>query len=399
MEYRQAYLFMFVGPLFLVSVLIWLRWFVMAFRLMPLAFHMMLILLYYAGILPVYHLGDVLPGVDSRPAYLASIPGATLMVSSPRLSEVPALMFLRKMLLAEDSLYVMYGPMGMTGLIRLDRRDGSMEEVKMLGLLRDLHYSDGGRQLIGVNWQHGDVLWLDADTLRESCAADIGQYELFTPWNLLLQGRNLFVSNVTYPAVAELRLEESGEGCHLTLVKKLDFFQAGYTKATDGAFGMYLDAERHRFYTLVGMLEARYLIGLVEMDLDTFAILRDVRVPAGVTIFPVPGSDRVLLPSYYYNKLYEISLKEMTLTRTLEAPASIFSLAYDQKRDLLYTVSRTAGVLTVFDYRSGEKIREVPVGAKAEPLVFDAQEDALYVGSKLGILKIDLEEFLGLPLP
>jgi len=136
------------------------------------------------------------------------------------------------------------------------------------------------------------------------------------------------------------------------------------------------------------------MVGLVEIDLESFKIMSDLRLPAGTSIFPVEGTKSVLLPSYYYDEIYEVSLTDMEFIRTIEAEASIFSIEYDQKRGLIYATSRTSGHLQVIDYDSGKTLKKVAVGAKPEPLYFDRAMDRLYTGSKLGIIQIDLGEFL-----
>jgi hypothetical protein len=251
-----------------------------------------------------------------------------------------------------------------------------------------------GKRICGSNWQDSKFLMIDPVTLAVRCALDLAKYNVFTPWEFIVFKERVYVSNVTYPMVTELYLNTDPGECNLTLGKNINFFEEGYTKLTDGAFGLYIDQTRNRLYVLVGMLEGKYLMGFVEVDMDTFKIQRDIRLPAGTTVFPVEGTDSVLLPSYYYGKVYEVSLSTMKLLRTIDAEPGIFSMEFDRKRNMIYASSRAAGVLLVIDYESGRTIKRVPIGAKPEPLYFDRNEDCLYVGSKLGILKISLDQFL-----
>jgi hypothetical protein len=145
------------------------------------------------------------------------------------------------------------------------------------------------------------------------------------------------------------------------------------------------------------MLEGRYAIGLVEIDLDRFAIRRDLRLPSGVTITTLPGMHRALLTSYYYPEIFEVDLDRYELVRTIKAAANIFSLAYDDKRGLIYGTSRSGGVLQVIDYATGKLVREDVIGNKPEPLLME--DDRLFIASRWGIVEIDLTKYTGSSAP
>ncbi len=215
------------------------------------------------------------------------------------------------------------------------------------------------------------------------------------PWAMKRVGDRLYVTSVTPPLLAELRLSREGQTCNMTLNRIIDFHQIGYTPFTDGVYGLDVDPDRGTILVTVGMLEGRYELSLVEIGLDDFAIRREMRLPSGVTIFPIPGTHRVLLTSYYQPKIFEVDLERWELVRTIHAAPNIFCLVYDEGRRLIYATSRTTGTLQVIDYNSGRVVREDVIGNKAQPLYDDG--DRLFIGSEFGIIEIDLKRYLGAP--
>jgi len=285
--------------------------------------------------------------------------------------------------------------MGMTGLMSVNREDRSTGELKISGLIRDMKPVGTGGRIGCVNWQDANFVVVDLETLTIRRRINLAPSELFTPWNFAVDGKKVYITNVTHPILAEFSLQGEGDDIDLSLQRKINFYETGYTKSTDGAFGLYLHPNQRSAYVLVGMMEGRYRVGLVEVDLESFRITREVRLPAGITLIPVEGTNNVLLPSYYYDAIYEVSLTTMEVVRRIEAEASIFSMEFDSARGLLYATSRTAGLLLVLDYETGKILHSVYVGNKPEPLLFDRDRDELYIGSMLGILRIQLGAFLG----
>ena len=158
---------------------------------------------------------------------------------------------------------------------------------------------------------------------------------------------------------------------------------------------MYLDRKNDRLYVIVGYMEDRNISAMVEIDLDTFRIARDIRLTAGNPIFPIEGRNNVLVPSYFTAEIHEVSLIDMTEVRTIKAGPNVVSLEHDRHRGLFYALCRAPGLLQIIEDERGEVIKEVAVGAKPEPLWFDRQVDQLFIGSGQGILQLDLKIFLG----
>ena len=393
------YTVLFCGPLAGFALLFGAGALTPAMRAFPLVLHMSLIGLNYIGLAPVHALSPPFasaPAADHgqvRPntagvARIHPVGGAPL--------EAP-LAFLRKLVLSPERAYVSFGPT--CGIYGIDRQSGGSKQLDVRGLIRDMSLSPDGRSLWGSNWMTGDFIAVDPATLQRTCVADMFQYGLATPWDFIVEPASdrVYLSNVTQPIVAELRVQMDGSACKVTVERSIDFHKVGYTPFTDGAFGLHVDRARDRLYVIVGMLEGRFEMGLVEVQLSTFRILRDLRLAAGATLVPIRGRNAALLPSYYDDLIYEVDLGTLKVTRTLHAAPTIIAIEQDDKRGLYYATSRTTGELLVIDANRFEVLRRYSVGAKPEALGFDAAADQLFVGGSKGIFRIDLKPFLASP--
>ena len=392
-EVIPMYFIMFVGPSVLFCVLMWAGWFSMVFRVAPLVFHMTLIFLNYVGVLPVQSIWDLDPARTGRSLQTTSIPGVTLLYPPPGANVDTSFLFQRKLVVTDRYVFVNYGPT--CGVHAIDRQTRGSQTLPLKGLMRDLQLSPDKTQLWGINWFYGDFHVMSIEPFERQCTQDLFSFGLPTPYNMLVDGNRIFISNVTFPVVSMLTWRNPASPCSLQLEKSIDFYQSGYTKFTDAAFGMHLDKERNRLYVNVSLVEGKYLGALVELDIKTFRILREVKMTTAPPIFPLRGRNHVLIPSYYTSDLHEVSLDEMTIVRTLEAEPNLAALEHDEKRGLFYAISRASGLLVIIQDEGGETIREIPVGAKPEPLWFDRAQDQLFIGSAWGILQIDLPTFFG----
>jgi hypothetical protein len=216
-----------------------------------------------------------------------------------------------------------------------------------------------------------------------------------TPYEILPAGDRVYLTNITPATVFELTVDAGGPGhCSIQVNRSLDFWREGYIAFRDGAFGMHIDAQRRRLYVLVGFVGGDYELGFVELDLDTFRMLREVRLKASLPVIALEAFNTVLLPSYWESEIYEVSPVTMELLRTIPSDPSVFFIEYDRKRGLLYTLSRVTGFLTAIDYATGSVVRRGFVGAKPEPMWLDPASDCLFLGSSYGIIRVDLDEFL-----
>ena len=103
--------------------------------------------------------------------------------------------------------------------------------------------------------------------------------------------------------------------------------------------------------------------------------------------------DKVSAPEYDDDMIYEVSLPNMAVVRTIHAAPTITAIEQDDKRGLFYATSRTTGELLVIDDARGEVVRSFAVGAKPDALKLDAGADQLFLGSSRGIFRIDLGRF------
>lgn len=393
------YTVMFCGPLAAFAVLFASGALASALRTVPLVMHMGLIGLSYVGLSPMHAAAPQFETVATAPGAtpLTNAYGVTRLFPHDAKDLTPAMVFLRKMVLTPDNIYVSFGPT--CGIYKIQRRSGEVLEANFRGLVRDMGFSPDGRSLWGVNQMTGDLMAIDPDSLRVQCVADMFRLGLAVPWGFTVDKdtAKVFLSNVTLPIVAELSVQMQGPTCSVHIDRSIDFHRNGYTKFTDGAFGHYLDRAHDRLYVLVGMLEGRFEMGLVEVELSTFRVLRDLRLPAGAAIIAVHGQHTALLPSYYDDFVYEVDLTTMRILRRVRAAPTIIDIEQDDKRGLYYATSRTAGELLVIDAKRFEVVRRYAVGAKPEALGLDTAADQLFVGGSKGIFRIDLKRFLASP--
>jgi hypothetical protein len=368
---------------------------VLAFRSVPFVLHATLIALTYSGTLPLSGLSPEIAcespacGPTAENRY-----GVSRLYPTGGGSTDASFAFLRKMLLSHEHAFFSFGPT--CGVYAVHRRSGELRKVGIDGLIRDMDWDPSRTQLWATNWTKGDFLALDATALRPICRADLFGQGVPTPWGFVTEERSgmLYLANVTPPIVAEIRASTAAGRCEVKVQRSIDFHANGYTRFTDGAFDLHVDPDRNRLYALVGMLDGRYEIGLVELELDSFRLLRDLRLPSGPTLRKIRGRDAAFLPSYYRDSLYEVSLDEMRLLRTIQAAPTITAIEQDEKRGLFYATSRTTGELLVIDDARGEVVRRFNVGAKPEALKLDPAKDELFVAGGRGVFRIDLNRFL-----
>jgi hypothetical protein len=386
------YSIIFGAPAILFVVLLWIKFFSTGFRVNLLVLHMLMIGFNYMGMLPIGDWRDLLPGERVPTDYYDHNSGVEVIYPK-KVGEIDSsFSFLRDMVLTPDKVFINYGPT--CGFLAIDRKNGSARCLPINGLVRDFKFGPGDNLFWATNWENSAFMVIDPETLSLKCSVDLFRFELATPFNFIVEGDSFFISNVTYPILAELKAA-AGEGyCSISLEKSINFQSEGYTKFTDGVYGIHLDRANDRIYALVGMLKGEYSIGLVEIELSTFKILRDVKLPSGMTIIPVEGRDTVLLPAYYSDKVYEVSLSKMELLRTIDAESNLLEMAHDKKRGLFYGISRASGQLVVINDADGKVVRKLYVGAKPAPFWFDKQADKLFIGSSRGILKINLVQFI-----
>lgn len=385
------YVITFSGPLVAFTVLLARQSYLSAFRLFPLVFHISLMALSYIGVVPVASLAAEFQTEAQR----LNGHGVKRLYPQGNGAPDPSFAFLRKMVLSDREAFISYGPT--CGVYAIDRQVGTLRQVVIPGLLRDVQWSPDGRNLWATNWMYGDFITIDPKRLERRCSVDLFSQGLTTPWAFEVDPvtGHVWASNVTPPVVAELVVQDEPGPCRAAVLRKIDFHANGFTRFTDGAFGLHVDHARDRLWVLVGMLEGRDEMALVELELSSLKILRQVRLPAAGTLVKVHGRDSVLLPNYYRDQIHEVALGAMRVVRTIDAAPTITAIEQDDKRGLFYATSRTTGELLVVDDAGGGVLQRLAVGAKPEALRLDTATDQLVVGSRQGLFQIDLRAFLG----
>lgn len=385
----------FSGPLLVFWALFACGAFGPAFRVFPFVLHTLYIAFNYVGLIPVHLLApefvtEPSAGGPSR----TNQHGVTKLFPSGDGEPGASFRFLRKMVLSREEAYFSYGPT--CGIYAVHRETGALREIVIPGLIRDLGWSPDNGSLWATNWMNGDFIAVNPRSMERTCVVDMFRDGLTSPWGFVVdaEGDRVYISNVTLPIVAEATVRVSESACSVTVGRSVDFHQIGYTRFTDGAFGLHVDRARDRLYVLVGMLDGKFEMGLVELELGSFKVLRDLRLPAGTLLVPVRGSDTALLTSYYRDDVFEVSLSSMKLVRTMHAAPTITAIEQDEKRGVFYATSRTTGELLVIDDARGEVVRTFAVGAKPEALRLDREADQLFLGSGRGVFRIDLGRFM-----
>lgn len=389
LDFYFGYILLFCAPGAAYVGLSLARRRIWAGRLIPLVLHMSLLSLNYLGVLPLHvHRG---PLADADVPALADRVGVRRLYPPPGAEPDGSFAFLRKIVLTPDTLFVNYGPT--CGMYAIDRRTGGGRWIYLRGLMRETRLSGDGRHVFGLNWQYGDFVAISVDPFERACRSDLFNAGIATPWGMDGDGDRLFVSNVTFPLVAELRLRPENGPCAVYLERTFDFHARGFTPFTDGAYDVFLDKERNRLYVALAMLDAEGGVGLMELDLDRWEVARQVKTRSGPVIVPVPERRAVLMPAYWGDAVYEISLDTMSVTRTIQAAPNVMSIVRDARRNRLYALSRAGGLMLVIDDDSGGALAALDAGAKPYALALDERTDQLYVGSAEGIFEIDLNRF------
>jgi hypothetical protein len=392
---RSSYWILFVGPLAFICVAALAKRPRLAFRTTPLALGTLLMGLSYVGALPVNSLADLSPWGDPAAA-LERIPGASLVYRPTAAEARTDFRFSRRMARVGGNLALAAGPMGHTRLFTVDDRTGEKRrDVLFKGLVRDMMNGPDGTELWVTDWEYAGLGALDPTTLEVKCRKSLDADQIRTPWNMTAAGGRIYMTTVTYPVLAEFAVPPDGDICKASLTRKINFYEAGLTPFTDGAFAVDVDPARGTILVTIGMTEGRYMLDLIEIGLDDFRVRRTLRFPSGVRILPIPGTRRILLPAYYASRIFEVDLDQWRVTRTIPSAPNIYQMAYDQSRRMIYASSRSAGTLQAIDYGDGRIVRSDFIGNKAEAMLYEG--DRLFIATRWGIVGIDLNKYVGPP--
>ncbi|MGB0592030.1 MAG: YncE family protein [Myxococcota bacterium] len=372
----------------------------LAARLLPSSYILMTLFLSYAGMIPLYGPGELALTQDS--VYIEEHPAVSIIAEPPDGAVGRSFTFLRQIQRTPGHLFASYGPS--CGIISLDMLTKEVDHLHIPGLFRDMQMLEDPYRLWALNWRQADLLLVDPIEFEIACTVDLFAKDIPKPYFMAWHGETLYLTNGTPPRLFELKANvtstsggpwRGGEAqCDFEVVKMVDLHEVGYTPYQDAIHYSYFHAPTRKIYLSVGILEETYMMGLVEVDVDTFEVTRDLRLPAG-GIFFNESTDTFLLPSFYYDRMYEARRDDLTVIREFPADPRSFKVAFDVARQLIYASSRITGTVRVIDYATGETLHNLPVGAKSEPLYYDEKADALFTGGASGIVQIDLARLLG----
>ena len=372
----------------------------LAARLIPSSYILMTLFLSYAGMIPLYGPAELALTPDS--AYIEENPAVSIIAEPPEGAVGRSFTFLRHIQRTPSRLFASYGPS--CGIISVDMLTKEVDHMHIPGLFRDMQMLEDPYRLWALNWRQADLVLVDPVEFEVACSVDLFEKDIPKPYFMAWDGDTLYLTNGTPPRLFELKAKVSNEAgkpwrggkalCDFEVTKMVDLHEIGYTPYQDAIHYSYFHAPTRKIYLSVGILEETYLMGLVEVDVDTFEVTGDLRLPAG-GIFFNEATDTFILPSFYYDRMYEARREDLKVIRQFPADPRSFKVAFDKSRKLIYASSRITGSVRVIDYESGKTLHNLPVGAKSEPLLYDEKADTLFSGGASGIVQIDLTKLLG----
>ena len=370
----------------------------LASRLLPSTYVLMTLFLSYAGMIPLYGPAELALTPDAR--YIEEHPAVSIIAEPPMALSVARLPSFDKFNETPGHLFASYGPS--CGIISLDMLTKEVNHLHIPGLFRDMQMLEDYR-LWALNWRQADLLLVDPIEFEVACSVDLFEEDIPKPYFMAWNGDTLYLTNGTPPRLFELKVQvesrrrdpwRGGKAqCDVEVVKMVDLHEVGYTPYQGRIHYSYFHAPTRKIYLSVGILEQTYMMGLVEVDVDTFEVTE--------TCACLPG--HLLQREHRHLHLAELLLRPHVRSdpgrpegdRQFPADPRSFKVAYDKERELIYASSRITGSVRVIDYKSGETLHNLPVGAKSEPLYYDEAADALFTGGASGIVQIDLSRLLG----
>jgi hypothetical protein len=298
--------------------------------------------------------------------------------------------------------FASYGPS--CGIISVDMLSKEVDHRHIPGLSRDTQMREEPDRLWALNWRQADLLLVDSVEFKVACTIDVFAQGIRKPYHMAWDRETLHLTNLNPPRLFETKVTLSkysggprrgGPAKYgLEPVRMLDLHELGYTPYQDAAHYTCFHKPTGKFYVSIGVLEDTYLMGIAQVDIHTWEVTGDIRLPAG-GIFFNESTDTVILPSFCHGTMWEVKRSDLSVIREVEADPRSFKIAFDPHRRLIYTASRITGTVSVLDYATGETLHRLPVGAKGEPLDCEAERDIVYTGGASGIVQLKLEELLG----
>lgn len=322
----------------------------------------------------------------------AQMPDKSVSVIYPRAGAKPdfPLVFFRDFYVdsKRNMLFTAYGPT--SGLVRLDLSTG---EVKIIptptGLVRYIWTSDDIPTVYAIDWIKSDLMVIDKDTFTEK-RYDIYRRDASIPFSLAVAGGKLYITSTEPPGLTEYDLH------NFQPTRTLDL--QPYTRFHSGVWRMTYDPGADKLFIEIGYTGLNNENKLLRVDRKTMAVDGVAEIPAGgLEMLLIPSLRRVITASFFTTSLWEFDMDTMKFVRRIEGPINCRNMAYDEKRGLIYATSFLGGTLHAIRYSDGKTIKKLRLGNKASSLFLspDPGHKTLYLGNSWGVLKMDLDSFVG----
>lgn len=316
-------------------------------------------------------------------------PGMTLLYPARGGEKMFPTEYMRDVYVDEEKnlLYTCYGPT--SGIVRLDLNTGKTDIIHTKGLLRHFWTEKLSPYIYGVDWIY-DELWLvrKKDFSLEKTVS-LRDDVLIAPIDIELSPSAFFVVSTEYPALTRFSRHT------LKKTAQINFRAQGCTRFRSGAWVMARDPLTQKLFVEMGMVNRHDDFMMVRVNEQNFQIEKQLVLPGGgLAMLAVPEKRSIFLGDFYSAFLYEMDMDTLRVKRKIRAPLNCRSLAYDAKRNFIYAASFITGEMAVLRYRDGKMLKKVFAGKKPSEIYYSSAHDALYFGSSLGVLKVDLRVFL-----
>lgn len=368
----------FCGPWVLMAVLAWRGSLRGICRTQILAGSLAVLWTYYTA---------VLPWRDSSPAHL---PPGTQVLYPPEdgESEFP-LQHTRQIWVdpAQRALFATYGPT--SGIVRLNIDTGRLDNMHTDGLIRHFWTTPDDPYLYAIEWIYDDLWTIDKATFTLLRKRHLMDGVLVAPIDIDVMGDHFYVASTEHPALTQFSNRD------FRRTGQLDFHADGVTLFRSGAWRVVPDPLSSTLFVHLGMVDHTDRFQLLRVAPDPLRVVDSIDLPAGgLEMIPIPNHRSLLLPDFYSDRIFEIGMDPFAVRRIIRSVTNARSTAYDPGRDLLYVASSMTGEFVAHRYLDGKAVFRSWIGKKPSSMYYEPTEDALYIGSSAGILRLNPSEFL-----
>lgn len=284
-------------------------------------------------------------------------------------------------------LYTTFGPA--SGIVRLNLNNLEPVIIPTDGLTRYLWTDDDTDLIYTIDWDTGDLLLLSKEPFEMIKRVDILDGELISPWSITCNPENIYIVSNSYPTITEFSRDT------LMKTRRISFRDTGLTRFLSGAYMSLYDAEYNKIFVEIGMVDLSRGYSLVRIDAGDFKVDGVATIPeGGLGMLLIPDKGSILTTAFFSDNFYEFDMDTLRLRRAFKGALNCRVLTYDKGRGLIYAASFLKGELLTIRYGDGEIISRMNIGKKCCAMTLSNIEDSLYIGSRWGIMKIDLKKLL-----